>query len=951
MLYRDSGVFVDAEKGDATVSSRRRRFCAIVLGAFLVAAVTLAGAMPAAIADQPRLVVGQGITAAGGLLVDPAGRIWVSDSAKGFCRLAEPSGATPGAIEPATCLGGTVAGSQRGPTLPGAAALLDPTPTSPASGDEVALIPDAASGSSAVVRARWVPGTGTFAYGSTLTLFGGDLRPIGVSIGPDAGAYVVFQRARTIARIDHAESTQPEVASVGFTAATGSTAIAAGTRDTAGRVVLYIASPTALTEYHVPASGVGAPVASYAVGAVARLLYDATARMLYAGTATATAAGGDRIVRVDTASGQVTTNWATGYTRVGGLAMRGSLVVAADDPGLVANPVKTGTGSVYVLGLILPTITAGPTSADGTAAPDPAFTNDPTPTFRISVEGTPQLQCAFDKANWADCAEGDVTAPPLADGAHTFSVRIGAGGAPVERTFTVDTVAPSAPVIVSPASGSTVGFTFTMTATAEADSTLRCAMDAAPGASGTACTSGQAFSLTVAGSHTLDVTAVDRAGNVSTRSTSTFTADLTPPSPVITDPAADGATFTGTAAFAFSAGAETGVTYRCRIDAAAFQACASPASYTGLTAGAHSFSVEASDAYANVAIATRSFQFVIPDTTAPTVSVNPLGGAYAAGQQIALSASEPATIYITTDGSAPTQASPVYTAPLVLSAALTLRYFAVDAAGNSSPAASQAYTVSVAPPPSAHPHDLSGDGFADVVARDAGGSIWLYRGDGVGLWLGQKVVATGAQDVNAIIVAGDYTGDGRADLIVRGSGGDLRLHQGDGAGGLAAPTTIATGWGSLTMPFGVRDWNGDGKSDVIARDGSSRLVLYPGNGAGGLGTAVVIGTGWNLMTAIFSPGDWDGDGKNDVIARDSSGRLWLYPGNGSGGWGASRQIGTGWSAMSVIFGPGDWNGDGRVDVLARDTAGRLWLYPGNGTGGWGATRQVGSGWNSMGAIG
>ncbi|MEO6827972.1 MAG: PIG-L family deacetylase, partial [Microbacteriaceae bacterium] len=42
------------------------------------------------------------------------------------------------------------------------------------------------------------------------------------------------------------------------------------------------------------------------------------------------------------------------------------------------------------------------------------------------------------------------------------------------------------------------------------------------------------------------------------------------------------------------------------------------------------------------------------DTTAPTVTVSPASGAYPAGQQITLTANEPATIYYTTDGSEPT---------------------------------------------------------------------------------------------------------------------------------------------------------------------------------------------------------------------------------------------------------------------------------------------------------
>ncbi len=81
------------------------------------------------------------------------------------------------------------------------------------------------------------------------------------------------------------------------------------------------------------------------------------------------------------------------------------------------------------------------------------------------------------------------------------------------------------------------------------------------------------------------------------------------------------------------------------------------------------------------------------DGTPPVVTASPAGGAYAAGTTIALSANEPATIRYTTDGSTPTAASPVYSTPIPLTASFTLRYLAVDAVGNTSVPASQAYTV------------------------------------------------------------------------------------------------------------------------------------------------------------------------------------------------------------------------------------------------------------------
>ena len=409
-----------------------------------------------AAADQPRQGIAQGLTAEGGLLVDPAGRLWVSDAVKGFCRVTE-GGGTDGGIDGPTCLGGTSGAPQKGPQKPGAPALLDPTPQSAGSGDELALVPDAAANSSAIMRARWDKASGTFKYGSTLTIFGGDFRPVAVTVGPDKAAYVVFERARGVVRIVDPAAPQPTVETVAFTGAIGARAIAAGAANSAGRVTLYVAEASGLTSFLAPATGRSgsATTASYAVGSAARLYFDAATGILYTGTASATASGTDSVTRVNTRTGQIESNWAVGFTRLGGITVRQNLAVVADDPGLIASPQQTGKGAAYVLGVVVPRIVSGPTMADGSAAPDRTITNDSTPTFTIAVDSQVSLQCAFDNTGWAACSPGSVTAPSaLADGAHKFGVRNGSGGTPVEHAFTVDTTPPPAPVVRTPAPAS-----------------------------------------------------------------------------------------------------------------------------------------------------------------------------------------------------------------------------------------------------------------------------------------------------------------------------------------------------------------------------------------------------------------------------------------------------------------------------------------------------------------
>ncbi len=85
---------------------------------------------------------------------------------------------------------------------------------------------------------------------------------------------------------------------------------------------------------------------------------------------------------------------------------------------------------------------------------------------------------------------------------------------------------------------------------------------------------------------------------------------------------------------------------------------------------------------------------IVLDTTAPVTTISPTGGTYMSEQTITLTASEDAaTIYYTTDGTVPTDASPVYSAPIELSADSTVKCFSEDSVGNPGPVASGDFTI------------------------------------------------------------------------------------------------------------------------------------------------------------------------------------------------------------------------------------------------------------------
>jgi hypothetical protein len=176
--------------------------------------------------------------------------------------------------------------------------------------------------------------------------------------------------------------------------------------------------------------------------------------------------------------------------------------------------------------------------------------------------------------------------------------------------------APATPTITgapqNPTSSTSASFTFT----GETGSTFECKLDASAYAS---CTSPKNYTGLSFSSHTFRVRA-RKGGKTSGDAVYTWTVsnDTTPPPvPSITSSPPSPTNSTG-ASFAFT-DAETGVSFLCRVDAAAFAACTSPKVYSGLTPGAHTFQVKAKDAVGNQSVP-ASWTWAI-DTTPPPVPV------------------------------------------------------------------------------------------------------------------------------------------------------------------------------------------------------------------------------------------------------------------------------------------------------------------------------------------
>ena len=237
----------------------------------------------------------------------------------------------------------------------------------------------------------------------------------------------------------------------------------------------------------------------------------------------------------------------------------------------------------------------------------------------------------------------------------------------------------------------TPAFTFT---SADPAATFRCSLVplGAPDAFA-ACTSPATFGPVTDGRYVFHVEGVDAAGNTSIAAGYAFTVDtVAPATTLLTQPHSP--TNVNTPSFTFSA-SEAGATFQCSLSTGAdsYQPCASPFTSRPTPDGAYTFKVVSTDLAGNAGNpATTS---LVIDTVAPGVVASPAGGVYIAAQSVVLTASEPATIFYTTDGTTPTTASPGGASPVTINipGSTTLRYFATDAAGNVGTLATQTYQV------------------------------------------------------------------------------------------------------------------------------------------------------------------------------------------------------------------------------------------------------------------
>lgn len=290
----------------------------------------------------------------------------------------------------------------------------------------------------------------------------------------------------------------------------------------------------------------------------------------------------------------------------------------------------------------LPTVTIEAKPANPTAATEAEFSfsgADP------GGSGVKEFQCKLDAGAFAPCTSPQ-SYTELNDGSHEFAVRsidnAGNQSSPATYSWSVDTAAPA--VTIDSLSKTVIGSggSSELRFHANKDGTYQLRLGGADCDTGTLLQSGPyggqpaEATLTIAaaelaeGANPLHLCLTDAVENTGSATTS-IRLDTTAPSTSIISRPANPTTATA-AEFSFS-GEDPGGSgiagFECKLDAGAFSACTSPATYAQLATGAHGFAVRAVDNAGNVDPEPPAYDWTIstpPPPAAKAAAVAPVNG-------------------------------------------------------------------------------------------------------------------------------------------------------------------------------------------------------------------------------------------------------------------------------------------------------------------------------------
>lgn len=341
-----------------------------------------------------------------------------------------------------------------------------------------------------------------------------------------------------------------------------------------------------------------------------------------------------------------------------------------------------------------------------TATP-PSLTNSTSATFGFS--GTTILgksivnfNCSLDGAPAVSCASPFTASTNLSSAQHTFTVSSAGTAAPVSYIWSVDTIPPSNPNVISSVTNLTTNqlpsLSFNSFDSVGVKS-YSCSLD--NGAMSACQSPFQVPSSITNGTHTFKVQALDNAGNLSGFGTYSWTYDTVLPTvPVIAGAPASFTNQTG-ATITIQSTDSLLLMYACTLDGVPYS-CGSTTILSGLSNAQHTFAVTSiSDSAGNVQKTGASATWTV-DTTPPSVALtrtpalNQYGISDIAQPEFTLSASDSgsglASVNCVMDTQPPVPCGNGTFSPTVSSGTHTLVITATDKAGNTTSTAPYSWT-------------------------------------------------------------------------------------------------------------------------------------------------------------------------------------------------------------------------------------------------------------------
>ncbi|KNC47556.1 uncharacterized protein AMSG_02581 [Thecamonas trahens ATCC 50062] len=209
--------------------------------------------------------------------------------------------------------------------------------------------------------------------------------------------------------------------------------------------------------------------------------------------------------------------------------------------------------------------------------------------------------------------------------------------------------------------------------------------------------------------------------------------------------------------------------------------------------------------------------------------------------------------------------------------------------------------------------DVSGNGFVDVVTRNAEGKVLIFAGSSSGVASSADTNPSLVGQSKGPVLCGDIDGDGSADVI---SGGAV-FYNTDGTGPKAANMVSDE---IVYTDAALGDVDEDGRLDAVFADADGLWwapALVEDRSEWSIQTTAIGCASISVSDVVL--GEIDGDGHVDAVAVCGTDVTWFSNVDGTGTFSSRPTLGAEMTGSGGLVDIGDFDANGAMDVVAVDT--------------------------------